>query len=450
MQREGAWGYVMAPVTLVTIATWLREDGHEVKVLDAPARRLGFEAMLAEARAWAPELVLVNTSTPSIEDDVEAARRVRAGTSRPPVTALLGIHPTVLHAELLGEGVDCCIVGEPEVTARELAARLGRGEPVEGLPGLAWRDAAGAPRLGPPRQPLQDLDALPIPDWSLVEVGDYRLPHNDEPFLLVATNRGCANACSFCNAHVYYGRAPRQRSPAHVVRELRAGVERFGVRQYMFWAEEFVVEPGWVIALCDAIAAAGLRISWVCNSRVDAVTPEVLAALRRAGCWNVAYGIESGSQEVLDAVGKRTTVARIREAVAMTREAGLQVTGHVIIGFPEDTRASVDATRRLVDELDLDFVQFYCAMPLPGTRLRGAAEAQGWITDRAWSRLEHNFSVLDAGRLRPAEIMALRRRLMLRWYASPRRVLRILRNHVRRPRDLWALLSRVGGFLRWM
>lgn len=450
MQRKGAWGYVMAPVTMVTLGTLLREDGHEVRVIDAPARGMSFEAATEAARAFAPELVLVNTSTPSIADDLAAARELEAALGDGTTTALFGIHPSSEHRELLGEGVDLCVVGEPELTVRELAAALARGADPRGIAGLAYLDEHGTPRLGPPREPIADLDLLPLPDWSLVDTGDYRLPLNDERFLLVATNRGCPHRCTFCNAHLYYGRTPRRRSVDHVLRELRQDVERFGVRSFMFWAEEFVLSRTFVLELCQAIERSGLDISWVCNSRVDAVTPELLAAMRRAGCWNIAYGIESGDQGILDAVGKGTTLAQIRAAVDMARTAGLQVTGHVIIGFPEETRRSVEATRRFVDSLDLDFVQFYCAMPYPGTELHRRAVAAGRLTTGDWRQWEHNASAMDGDSLRAEEVMALRRRLMLRWYLTPRRIARTLKNHVHGPRDLWTLLGNAGGFLRWM
>lgn len=452
MQRREAWGYVMAPVTMVTMATLLREQGHEVRVMDCPAQDQPLPAALEEAAAFGPGLVLVNTSTPSIDDDLFAVEQLRARLGASIRIALFGIHPSARHQELLaaGRGVDCCLVGEPEHTARDLAAALAAGGAVAGVDGLAFLDEAGRPATSRPRAPIADLDALPIPDWSLVDPGDYRLPLNGERFLLVNTNRGCPFQCTFCNAHVYYGRAPRRRSVAHVLRELRSNVERFGVRNFMFWAEEFILEKGFVLELCAAIEAAGLELRWVCNSRVDAVDAEVLAAIRRAGCWNIAYGIESGRQEILDGIGKRTTLAMVERAVRLAREAGLQVTGHVILGFPGDTRESLRATERFVASLDLDFVQYYCAIPYPGTRLYDEAVAHGWLTSDDWRRWEHNQSVLDYPHLRGAEVVRARRGALRRHYLAPRRALRILSNHVRRPADALATLSRLPGFLRWM
>lgn len=452
MQRREAWGYVMAPVTMVTIATLLRDQGHEVRVMDCPARGQALDGMLEEAVRFGPGLVLLNTSTPSIDDDLHAAGLVKERLGAPVRVGIYGIHPSCLHRELLAScpGVDYCLIGEPELTASELAATLAAGREPSTVPGLALRDGAGQPGLTAARAPIADLDALPIPDWSLVDTGDYRLPLNGEPFLLVNTNRGCPFRCTFCNAHVYYGRTPRRRSVAHVMRELQDGVRRFGVRNFMFWAEEFILDKAFVLELCEAITASGLQLRWVCNSRVDVVDEEVLAAVRRAGCWNIAYGIESGSQAVLDEIDKRTSLPMVERAVRLAREAGLQVTGHVILGFPSDTRETLAATERFVSSLDLDFVQYYCAIPYPGTRLYDEARAQGWLSSTEWRRWEHNQSVLDYPHLKGAEVMRARRGMLRRHYLNPVRALRILAKHVRRPSDAFATLSRLPGFLRWM
>lgn len=452
MQRQGAWGYVMAPVTMVTIATLLRAQGHQVRVLDCPAEALPLDEALRRSASFGPEVVLVNTSTPSIDDDLRASALLRERLHPGPVMVLYGIHPSVQYRDLLapGRGADCCVIGEPEFTARDLVLALARGGSPATVAGLAFLDDSGQVTVTGPRAPIADLDELPAPDWSLVDTGNYRLPLNDERFLLVNTNRGCPFRCTFCNAHVYYGRTPRRRSVAHVMRELEADVARFGVTNFMFWAEEFILDRPFVRELCAAIVASGLRIRWVCNSRVDAVDAETLAAIKQAGCWNIAYGIESGVQEVLDGLDKGITLGMIERAVRLAKGAGLQVTGHVILGFPSDNRDSLDATERFVASLDLDFVQFYCAIPYPGTRLYQEAVQHGWLNSTDWRNWEHNTSVLDYDHLRSQEVMASRRRMLQRHYFNPRRIVRTLANHVRRPADLLSILSKVRGFVKWM
>jgi radical SAM superfamily enzyme YgiQ (UPF0313 family) len=408
--------------------------------------------MLSAVGRLLPEIIYINTSTPTIEDDVFAAGRLKAQSAHPPTTVLFGIHPSCQYQDLLlpDSGVDYCIIGEPELTAGELAAGIANGNDLHMLAGIAFLDELHELVVTPPREAIVNLDDLPIPDWSFIDTGNYRLPLNNEKFLLVNTNRGCPYRCIFCNAHVYYGRTPRRRSVSHIMRELTNNTEKFGVINFMFWAEEFILDKKFVLDLCDAITDSGLAIKWVCNSRVDAVSFDVLAAIKQAGCWNIAFGIESGDQNILDQINKQTTLQQIRHAVTTAKRVGLQVTGHVIIGFPQDTRQTIAATERFVDSLDLDFVQYYCAMPYPGTELYSDALKNDWLTTTDWKLWEHNSSILNYENLTATEMMKLRRRIMLRWYFTPKRIINTLKNHIKRPSDLWALLSKVGGFIRWM
>jgi radical SAM superfamily enzyme YgiQ (UPF0313 family) len=234
------------------------------------------------------------------------------------------------------------------------------------------------------------------------------------------------------------------------MKELRNNVEIFGVTDFMFWAEEFVLDKTFVLELCQAIIRSGLKIQWVCNSRVDAVDAETMNAIRAAGCWNIAFGIESGDQDILDRINKHTTLEQIRLAVAAAKRAGLQVTGHVIIGFPEDSLKTIATTEKFINSLALDFVQYYCAMPYPGTQLYVDAVKNGWIKTTDWRKWEHNFSILDYEHLKSTELMKIRRQLMRRWYFTPKRIVNILNNHIKHPSDLFSLVSRAWGFLRWM
>jgi radical SAM superfamily enzyme YgiQ (UPF0313 family) len=232
--------------------------------------------------------------------------------------------------------------------------------------------------------------------------------------------------------------------------ELTNDVQRFGVTNFMFWAEEFILDKDFVRDLCNAILASGLPIKWVCNSRVDAVDEEIVALIKKAGCWNIAFGIESGDQNVLDQINKKITLSMISRAVTIAKNAGLQVTGHVIVGFPMDSRNTIKKTKRFIDSLDLDFVQYYCAMPYPGTQLFADAVKNGWLRTTNWQYWEHNYSVLDFEQLKASEIMKLRRRLMLRYYCNPARIITTFKNNIKRPSDFIAILSRARGFFRWM
>jgi radical SAM superfamily enzyme YgiQ (UPF0313 family) len=232
--------------------------------------------------------------------------------------------------------------------------------------------------------------------------------------------------------------------------ELTNNVHSFAVNNFLFWTEEFILDKNFVRELCNAIIESGLKIKWVCNSRVDSVDLEILTLIKQAGCWNIAFGIESGNQEILDLINKQTTLEMINNAVALAKEAGLQVTGHVIIGLPTETVETIKTTETFINTLDLDFVQYYCAMPYPGTKFFADALENNWLTTTDWQKWEHNQSVLDYDHLKAVDVMKIRRKMLQRYYFSPRNIIKTLKNNVRRPSDLVSLLSRVRGFLKWM
>lgn len=451
MQRKEAWGYVMPPLTMVTLATMLRDGGWDVQVLDATVSAGGTDESLAEVHRFSPDVVVINTSTPTIEDDLEFTREVKSHFRDQVTTVAHGIHISVLYETVLRaeKGLDYCVIGEPESTVFELVEALDDGRSVKDVRGLACLDGMDVTTTGP-RPFLTDLDILPIPDWSFVDLDQYRLPFDGERFLLVQTNRGCPYRCTFCNAYAYYGRKPRKRSIPHIMKELKQDVEYSGIRNFMIWAEEFILDREFVCALSDALVSESLVIRWVCNSRVDAVDRQVLERIHSAGCWNIAFGIESGVQSILDRANKGITLAQTENAVELAREVGLKVTGHVMLGLPGDTEETMAETHRFVKKLRLDYVQYYCAMPYPGTVLYDEALEQGWLNTEEWRQWEHNYSVLDYPDLKAKDVMHARTAYSLAYYLDPTVLSSVIRTHLRNPAHVLHFARTAKDFLSWI
>lgn len=449
MQRTGAWTSVWAPVTLATTAALLRDEGFEVRIADGSVE--GFDgAQLGRMIAgFRPGLVVINTATPSIEPDIATASLAKAAWPGARTLAL-GIHTSALTDSCfaMDDELDMAVRGEPEYTVRDAALALGEGKGLEGVAGLSWRQD-GEVRHNPDRPFIEDLDALPFPAWDLIDTGLYRLPFSGRRFLLVATARGCPYACTFCANKAYYGARLRKRSPERVVDEMEHAVREFGIDDFLIWSESFTNDQEYAIAIAEEIRRRGLDIRWVCNSRVDTVSPRLLKAIREAGCWMIGYGIESGSQQVLDAVRKGTTLFDAVLAVRMAHEVGLEVTGHCILGFPGETAETMQQTIDFARFLKLDYAQFYCAVAFPGSGLFDECREQGWLDELDWSRFEQNFSVINTPRLSAAEVMAARERAYREFYLKPRLVLSSLRK-IRSPRELAHFGRMVRDFLTWV
>lgn len=456
MQRAGAWTAIWAPISLATIAAVLRDDGANVRLYDCVVEEVTREGLAEAAARFRPDLLVLNSSTPSIEDDLACAELVAARV--PDVIACaFGIHVSALPVESLqsGKRLDAVAIGEPEGILRDLVREI-RG--VEGrearlaalarVPGLAWKRGQ-AIRRNAPAEPIRDLAELPFPAWDLVDVSRYTMPFTGAPFLLVATGRGCPHGCTFCAAHAYYGRRLRLRPATRVVDEIEWCRDRFGVEDFLIWTEAFTMDNAYALSVCEEILRRGLRIRFVCNSRVDHVAAPLLARMKEAGCVMIGYGIESGNQETLDRCKKGVTLDQIRNAVRLTREAGIEVTGHMMVGFPGEGREEIARTVAFAKELDLDFVQFYAVVPFPGSRLFEEARREGRITTWDFRQFEQNFGVLHTGRLDPAEVTRLRSEAYRSFYFRPRTVLKTLRKI-----DSFAKAKRfaamVRDFLTWI
>jgi anaerobic magnesium-protoporphyrin IX monomethyl ester cyclase len=449
MQRKGAWTTVWPPVTLATIAAMLRNEGMEVRLDDCSVEEIGFDVLRARIAGYRPDLLVINTATASIYSDLKCAGLAKEAS--PGIrTACIGIHVTSLPGEAftIEPGMDYVVRGEPEECVVELARALSTGGALAGIRGLSWKED-GKVRHNEARGFDAGLDSLPFPAWDLVDVKKYPLPLSGKPFLLITTSKGCPHSCLFCPAKPYYGSRLRLRDFRKAVAEMAFVKERFGVDEFLVWSETFTEDREYAIDFCREIVRSGLGVKWVSNSRVDKVDPGLLAEMKKAGCWMIGYGVESGVQEILDRAGKGTTVVQIEQAIRMAKAAGLLVTAHVLFGLPGETPQTAGKTVDFVCRQDLDFAQVYCAVPWPSTPLYGIAKEKGWLTSSDWEQFEQNNCVMDLKTISPAQVLAARRTLMRKFYCSPKRIARTLQ-YAGGIRSFPRLLALLKEFLTWM
>lgn len=449
MQRKGAWTTVWPPVTLATMAGMLLKEGIEVKLDDCIAEDIAYDKLKTRIAKFKPDLVVINTATASIYSDLDCAR-VTKEVSSDIKTVAFGLHVTVLPEEafLMEPCLDYVIRGEPEFCLLELVRALKQNNNLENIKGLSYRDNSRM-QHNPDRQFNDDLNKLTFPAWGLINLDSYPLPLTGEPFLLITTSKGCPHRCIFCPAKPFYGSRLRFRQPEVVVDEMSYDKERFGIRQFLIWSESFTEDKDFVIRFCDEILKRQLNVAWVCNSRVDKVDLEMLKTMKRAGCWMIGYGVESGCQEILDNVKKDITVEKIEKAIKWAKEAGLEVTAHLIFGLPGETLDTGLNTIKWLNRLNVDFAQIYCAVPWPSTLLYSIAQGKGWLITKEWGLYEQNHCVLDTGEITPKQVEYLRRLAIRKFYLSPKRLLAVLRkiNSVRRMR---IFIKMVNEFISWV
>lgn len=410
MHQSDLWGTLWPPLSLATIAGALRQDRHQVSVIDAPARALSYDSLVRLLQEIRPDISLWSVATPTYASDLAYARELKELGS---MTAVFGTHPSALAEQLIRSTpeLDFIIRGEPEIPARELLKNLSHL-----VPGISFRDDRGGATHNPPPDLPDSLDYLPLPAWDLVEHSDYRLPFTNRPFLMMTPVRGCPYLCTFCTTPTYYGRKPRRMSVPRALEELLYINYSLGVRDVFFWSDTFTLDKGYVVELCEAMLGESLYIRWYCNSRVDTVDLELLKLMKRAGCRVISFGIESANLDVLKKVRKGITPEQTEKAVRDARQAGLTVVGHFIFGLPGETPQSAEQTIRFALDLPLHFAQFYCLAPFPGSALY---EEIGEGLDLPYARIRQDTATLELPGLPPGEIERYRVRAYRRFYLRP-------------------------------
>lgn len=431
MQKEGVWTTVWPPLSLCTIGAILRDAGFEVKISDCPSEGIDNEGLQAILTEFKPDLLVIDTATPTIIHDLKVP--ALAKSVLPQVkTAVFGIHVGVLPEQTfdISTELDFIIRGEPEFSVLEIARRMEQGEDFQETAGISLREN-GVVKHFQDRQLCRELDKLPIPAWDLVDVKHYRLPFNRRKFLMVMSSRGCPYDCTFCVAQQYYGKKIRKRSPQRIADEIECCMEEFGVYDFFFWSESFTIIKKNIHELCDEILQRRLKIKWVCNSRADNIDEQLLNKMKRAGCWMISFGIESGDQDILDRSKKKITLEQIQHAVKLTHDAGFQIAGHFVLGLPGETEETLRKTAEFSRKLDLDYAQFYCAAPWPGSRLYDEAVKEGWLATNDWKLFEQSYCVLEYPQISGRRIMELRDKITYSFYF--------------RPKIIWKTLKKIGS-----
>lgn len=415
---------VFEPIELAIYAAIFERAGWRAAIRDYPARGGTWRDLEADLDALRPDFVLFIPTTPTIDSDLEVPRLVKARCPGA-VTAGKGDYLSIHGGKILEQRpeLDLILLGEPDLTLVDLAA----GKDPATIDGVLLRDPeTGGPVWRPQRRFLDDLDALPEPARHLLENDLYRSPETGHRMAVLHAARGCPADCTFCNISRVYGKKIRQRSPVRLIDEVERCVRDFGIREFLFHGDTFTYKKNWTIQVCQEIVRRGLQIRWGCNSRVDTICPERLAWMKRAGCWVIAFGVESGDQTILDDIKKGATVEQAREAVRMTKAAGLCAHAFTIIGTPNENHRTLEATWRLMRELDPDFFDFNIAYPLPGTELYAVGRRLSLFNEEMLPHGSYAKAAIRTRFLSNAELTEWRRRALLRMYLRPRYILRTL------------------------
>jgi len=417
-------------------------NGLEARIIDAPGQGMDLEAVVREISALEPELAGISATTPLKDSAYSLARRLRGLVKW---TILGGAHPSAAGLKIFEQcpEIDFGFRGEAEDIFPQLVKKLLEGGKNFELPGVIFPGHDAKPVL------VSDPEHLPFPAWELMPMKNYRHPlFPGEPVATIISSRGCPYQCIFCDKSVC-GSKFRPRSPESVLREIQELYSSNGVRALIFYDDLFTLQPGRVIEICRKIIEAGLKIHWKCEGRVNIISREMLFWMKKAGCEVIAYGMESAHQKSLDWLKKGVKVEQVKQAIRLTKAAGIKVLGYFIFGIPGETYEDELESVEFAISQKLDYVQFASLSPFPGTKLYELAMSQGWYRESAGPAPE------EYGETRPLlitdywtedRLRKIMREAYRRFYFRPGYILRT----ASRPSGLWDLVKSGFRLSRWL
>lgn len=423
---------VSPPMGIGYLSSYLKQEGHDVSLLDlniSPATR---EGIIERVRQYRPDLIgvpIMCTGMDQVRDVVETVKK----HSDVPVVLGGAQASSLPEHSLRFTGADYVVIGEGEITAAELVSALGSSADLGGVLGLGYM-SQGEYVQNAPRPMVEDLDSLPMPDWHLINPRNYRIAPvlssaKAFPIAPVVTSRGCPFDCTFCAGKSIWGKSYRYRQAVPVVDEIQMLMQDYGVREIFMGDDNFNLKTSHAADICEEILRRGMKLPWACPNgvRVDSLKPDLLALMKRSGCHLVGLGIESGDQRVLDMAKKSLDLSIVPRVCKEIDDAGITAVGFFVLGLPGDTRETVEKTMRFSRELPLKRAWFNILAPYPGSEVFEMYLRDRNIGSLEWRALDTcGDDVAQLSDVSPEELDRLQKRAAFRFYARPRIMLDLL------------------------
>lgn len=420
---------VTPPLNLLSLAAYIREHGFCPTIIDGYAHAYPMELLIEKIVESRPDIVGITCTTPMFLGGLQVAQSLKLVRKDIPIVAG-GPHVTALSEDTLGHDCfDFGVFGEGELTLRHLLDTLNEGGSPENIEGIVYR-RNGVPVKNPPRERIQDLDILPMPAWDL-------LPSLGHPYQTsivgtkknkstpIITSRGCPGRCTFCDTSTF-GRKYRFFSSGYVLNMIEHLMKTYGIDDFLIYDDTFCTSKKRLKEICSGIIKNGWKISWQCCARIEQVNEELLKLMKKAGCWEIEYGIESGDPKILKLMRKGVNLKKARQVIKMTHDIGIEARGNFIFGNIGETTQSLQKTIDFILSTDLDYVQQSFLTPYPGSEVYNVADQYGEF-DRDYRKMSNlTINFVPHGLTRDI-LKAYSRKLFLRFYLRPRIILRILK-----------------------
>ncbi len=413
------------PLGVCFIAAVLEKNNIEVGILDADILDLTFEQTIKEIEEKNPKILMISIVTATYDAVVELSNTLKK--RNPALKIIVGGPHLATYPESTMEN-KCFylgVFGEAEYTTLELVQHILQGKDIHGIKGIVYMTKDGLIK-NPHREPIQDLDELPMPAYHLLPSIDLYHPqihtYRYKPVVPMITSRGCPYRCIFCDQGVF-GKSFRYTSGKKIVDQIEELQKRYGIREVTFQDDIFTFNKKRVYDMCDEIEKRKLKIAWNCSSRADKLDRDLLKRMKKAGCWMVSMGIESGNQEILDFIKKDVKLEKIREVTDWAYKEGIKVKAFFQIGHPKETKQTIEDTINFAKSLKVYSADFTISTPFKGTELYEIAKDYGTFDTSNKSEFSKMFPVFTPKGLTQKFLLKKQKELYRRYYLRPKKIL---------------------------
>lgn len=410
------------PLGLTYIAAALEKNGFSARILDASVEELAAEEAAERILNSNADIVGFTAMTPNYPQAEKIARILKEKNRGLPL-AIGGSHATFLPEQALESGFDFVVRGEGEQTFLELCKKIEKKENgFESINGLSWKKD-GKIIHNPDREFLKNLDELPFPAYHLLDVEAYQNkapPSNIRKggWISYSSSRGCPFGCFYCSVTNFWGKIWRGHSAERIANDLEKLKKSYNLKSVFFVDDNFTFRRERIMGLCRLMKEKKLNLEWSCSCRVDQVDEELLRDMRSAGCWRIGFGVEAGTQKVIDWYGKKITIEKAVQAVRLCRKVGISPFCFFIIGAPIETEDDVRETISAAKKINPDIVGISFLTPFPGSKLYDYVLENGMLLTKDFYEFSEDVPVIN-GNLTPEKLKELSVQAYREFYFRP-------------------------------
>ncbi|MBC8495035.1 cobalamin B12-binding domain-containing protein [archaeon] len=429
-------GNKAAPMGICILASVIMKYGLKCRIIDSEVERLDFNKIISRINALSPRYVCMSANTITINS---ANKIIAYLKEKKPHTQIIlgGPHITAAPVETFEKYplLDIAVIGESEETLLELIKAKEEKKSYKKIKGIIYRDNKKIV-LTEKRELIKDLNKLPFPSWNLLPniAKNYEPPlfsFQNKPSCSLVTSRGCPGQCIFCVKNIF-GFKFRSYNSSYMVGMVEYLIKKYDMKDFLFDDDIFTCSKIRVKNFSEKLIKKNIDVSWSCNTRADAVDEDLLRIMSKSGCWQISYGIESGSQRVLDALKKKTTPKKIRDALHWTKKAGIKTKGFLMVGNPLESKQTLNETLNLILTSELDDMQFTFFTPLPGTESFNKIELYGTL-ENDWSKMSMWNPVFIPKNTTKKELQEFQRKAIIKFYLRPKIIIRYIELLIKKP-----------------